>query len=82
MARNTKQTNPTIASKAAATLADPNASAIARSLAASALVQAGTGKQTGAEMEEKAAKVLQSEKYSDDTKSLAGAVLSQANKER
>lgn len=82
MAANTKHTSPKIASKAAATLNNPNASATAKSLAASALSQAGTGKQTGAAMESKASKVLQSPKYSGATKALAGTVLSQANKAR
>jgi hypothetical protein len=82
MSRNTKQTSDQIASQAASTLSDPNASAIAKSLAASALSQHGTGRQTGADMEDKAAKVLASDKYSSETKSLAGTVLSQANKSR
>jgi len=82
VSNNSKQTSSDIASTAAATLSDPNASAIAKSLAASALAQSGTGKQTGAEMEDKAAKVLASSKYSDETKALAGSVLSQSNKSR
>ncbi|NTE33440.1 hypothetical protein [Agrobacterium tumefaciens] len=82
MSNNKKQTSSDIASAAAATLSDPNASAIAKSLAASALAQSGTGKQTGAEMEDKAAKVLASSKYSDETKAFAGSVLSQSNKSR
>lgn len=82
MAKNKKQTSPKIASKAAATLSDPNASATAKSLAASALAQAGNGKQTGAAMEDKASRVLHSNKYSKETKSLAGTVLSQSNKPR
>jgi hypothetical protein len=82
MSRNTKQTSPKVASQAGETLSDPNASATAKSLAASALAQSNTGKQTGAAMEDKASKVLQSTKYSDATKSLAGTVLSQSNKKR
>jgi hypothetical protein len=82
MSRNTKKTSAEIASQAGEVLADPNASAIAKSLAASALAQSNTGKQTGAEMEDKASMVLQSTKYSDATKSLAGSVLSQSNKKR
>ncbi|MEM0950278.1 hypothetical protein [Dinoroseobacter sp. S76] len=82
MGKNTKRTSREVASKAAATLSDPNASATAKSLAASALAQSGTGKQTGAAMEDRASKVLQSDKYSSDTKSLAGTVLSQSNKAR
>lgn len=82
MTKNPKVTSPKMASKVAATLNNPNASATAKSLAASALSQAGNGRQTGAAMESKASKVLQSPKYSDATKALAGTVLSQANKAR
>lgn len=82
MAPNKRQTSSDIAAKAAATLADPNASAIAKSLAGSALAQASNGRQTGAEMEDKAARVLASTKYSEETKELAGSVLAQSNKQR
>ncbi|MGX5795142.1 hypothetical protein ACWHY4_15385 [Pseudomonas sp. E2-15] len=82
MSKNTKQTSNSMATLAAETLNNPNASAIAKSLAASALAQSSTDKQTSAEMEEKAGKALQSDKYSQETKSLAASVLSQANKER
>jgi hypothetical protein len=82
MASNGKRTSQELASRAAATLSDPTASATAKSLAASALAQAGTGKQTGAKMEDKASQVLSSNKYSSNTKSLAGSVLAQSNKKR
>lgn len=82
MARNRKRTSSKVASDAAETLRDPNASKTAKSLAGSALAQSGTSKQTGAEMEDKASQVLSSPKYSDDTKKLAGSVLSQSNKKR
>lgn len=82
MSTNTKKTSDEMATLAGETLNNPNASAIAKSLAASALAQSGTDKQTGAEMEEKAGKALQSDKYSGGTKSLAASVLSQSNKER
>ncbi|MBB3770316.1 hypothetical protein FHS55_000902 [Angulomicrobium tetraedrale] len=82
MSVNRKQTSSGIATKAASTLADANASAIARSLAGSALAQARSGSQTGAEMEDKAARVLASTKYSEETKELAGSVLAQSNKAR
>lgn len=82
MSTNTKKTSDKMATLASETLSNPKASAIAKSLAASALAQSGTDKQTSAEMEEKAGKALQSGKYSEDTKSLAASVLSQANKER
>lgn len=79
---NTKQTSSDVAKHAAATLRDPNASAIAKSLAGSALAQASTGKETGKAMEAKASQVLQSEKYSESTKAFAGSLLSQSNKKR
>jgi hypothetical protein len=79
---NKKETSQEIASMAAKTLTDKNASATAKKLAGSALSQSNSSKQTGAELEDLASKVLKSSKYSDDTKSLAGSVLSQSNKER
>lgn len=79
---NSKRTSSDIAKQAAETLRDRNASAIAKSLAGSALAQHATGKQPSAEMEAKAAKALQSDKYSDTTKSLAGSVVSQSSKQR
>lgn len=82
MAKNRKKTSSKIASLAAHTLGNKNASKTAKQLAASALAQANTAKQTGVEMEDKASKVLQSSKFSDDTKSLAASVLSQSNKNR
>ncbi|MBD8192995.1 hypothetical protein IFR35_16325 [Pseudomonas fluorescens] len=82
MSKNTKQTSEKMATLAAETLGNPKASAIAKSLAASALAQSGTDKQTSAEMEAKAGKALHSHKYSDETRALAASVLSQSNKER
>lgn len=82
MAKNTKQSSPSIATKAAQILANKNSSSIAKSLAGSAVAQSGTTKQTGADMEAKASKVLTSDKYSENTKALAGSVLSQSNKKR
>lgn len=82
MSSNTKQTSADVAKQASEILRDPNASAIAKSLAGSALAQHSTGKQTSAEMEAKAAKALQSDKYSETTKSLAGSVVSQSSKQR
>lgn len=82
MAKNIKRSSPAVATLASETLRNPSASAIAKSLAASTLAQANTGKQTSAEMEAKAGRVLQSEKYSVETKTLAGSVVSQANKAR
>ncbi|MBO0950629.1 hypothetical protein [Fibrella forsythiae] len=82
MAKNSKTTSPSIASQAAKTLGDPNASATAKKLAASALSQVNKGNQTGSDMETVASKVLNSPKYSDETKDLAASILSQSNKDR
>lgn len=82
MSKNTKQTSTQAAALAAKTLTNPNASAIARSLAGSVVAQTHTGKQTGAQMETTASEVLRSEKYSAETKSLAASLLSQSNKDR
>ena len=82
MAKNTKQTSGKIASQASKTLRNPKSSATAKSLAASALAQSGTGKQTGKKMETKASKVVTGKGYSKSTKKLAGSVLSQSNKAR
>lgn len=48
MPNNTKKAPSTIASQAAQVPKDPNASAIQKSLAGSALSQSGTSNQTGA----------------------------------
>lgn len=82
MTSNSKKSSSKAAKLASETLRTPSKSATAKSLAASVLAQARTGKQTGAEMEALAGRVLQSEKYSEETKTLAGSVVSQANKAR
>jgi hypothetical protein len=82
MSKNNKSTSKDVSSLAGSVLADPNASVIQKSLAASALAQSRTSKQTGAVMETKASDVLTSTKYSSTTKTLAGTVLSQSNKDR
>ncbi|HEU6437928.1 MAG TPA: hypothetical protein VE028_10785 [Nitratidesulfovibrio sp.] len=82
MSKNNKQTSPTVASHAGKTLSDPNASATAKSLAASALSQRAPGKQTGAEMEAKAGRVLQNDHYSNQTQEFAASLVSQSNKKR
>ncbi|UVJ42529.1 hypothetical protein NVV94_18115 [Pseudomonas sp. LS1212] len=82
MTTNTKQSSSTVAKLASETLRNPNASAIAKSFAASALSQTSSTKETGKAMETKASQVLQSEKYSETTKTLAASVLSQSNKQR
>lgn len=82
MPKNAKRSGENVTHQAAKTLSNPNASATAKSLAASVIAQAHTSKETGKAMEAKASKVLQSDKFSDATKSLAGSVLSQSNKKR
>lgn len=79
---NAKKTSIKVSSKAADVLRNPNASKIQKSLAGSALSQAGSKHQTGRKMEEIASKVLTSNKYNNTTKTLAGSVLSQSNKRR
>lgn len=79
---NKKQTSNKVASNASKILRNPNSSATAKSLAASALSQSGTKKQTSSTMESKASTVLGSSKYSKTTKQMAGSVLSQSNKKR
>ena len=51
MGKNSKQTTKDIASLAAKTLREPNASEIAKQLAGAALSQSSTNKQTGDSME-------------------------------
>ena len=82
MTANNHRTSESLASQAAKVLADPAASATAKSLAGSALSQRAPSHQTGESMEELASRVLDSSKYSDQTKSLAGSVLSQSNEDR
>ena len=82
MTKNAKRTSEPMASMAARTLADENASAIQRRLAGSVLSQSSTGNETGAEMETVAGRVLQNPFYSDLTRSLAGSIVSQSHKKR
>jgi len=80
MSKNMKHTSRRIGTLASETLLDPNASQIAKSLAASALAQRSGSKETGAELEDLASRVLRSNRYSEETKDLAASVLSQSNK--
>jgi hypothetical protein len=82
MTFNAKKSSSTLASQAAATLRDSNASAIAKRLAGSVLSQAQSHNQTGKAMETTASQVLRSPKYSEETKALAASVVSQSNKSR
>jgi len=77
-----KSTGGKVASTAGRTLANPNASAIQRSLAGSALAQVGTDKTTGKAMEAKASAALHNPNASATTKQLAGSVTSQSIKKR
>lgn len=79
---NKKKTSPKVASEAARTLTDKNASKIQKALAGSALSQVNKGNQTSKKMETVASKAGQSPKYNKTTKQLAGSVLSQSNKKR
>ena len=82
MGSNTKQTSPQVASLAGKTLQSSSSSGVQRSLAGSALRQAGTPAQTGTEMEGKASGALDSARSSATTKTLAGSVVSQSNRKR
>jgi len=82
MADNPKQTSSRVASVAGKTLQSNGASAIQKSLAGSALRQAGSPAQTGAKTEDKASRALDSSKSSPLTKTLAGSVVSQSNRRR
>lgn len=82
MSKNTKQTSPQVASLAGKTLQSGAASALQRSLAGSALRQAGTVAQTGAKTEAKAGVALDNSRSAATTKTLAGSVVSQSNRKR
>lgn len=82
MGSNTKQTSSQTASLAGKTLQRGSSSGIERSLAGSALRQAGTPAQTGAKMEGRASGALDNARSSATTKTLAGSVVSQSNRKR
>lgn len=82
MSKNTKQTSTRVASVAGKTLGSSSASTLQKSLAGSALRQAGSPAQTGAKTEDKASRALDSQKSSSITKTLAGSVVAQSNKKR
>jgi hypothetical protein len=75
-----KSTGGKIASTAARTLSNPNASQIQKSLAGSALAQAGASKVTSKAMESGALAALKSQSSSATTKTLAASVVSQSKK--
>lgn len=82
MASNTKQTSSRVASTAGRTLQSNNTSALQKSLAGSALRQAGNAAQTGARTETKASQALDNPKSAPLTRTLAGSVVSQSNRKR
>jgi glycosyltransferase A (GT-A) superfamily protein (DUF2064 family) len=75
-----KSTGGKVASSAGRTLGNANASALQRSLAGSALAQAGTNKTTSKAMEVKASTALQNGNSAATTKALAGSLVSQSKK--
>jgi len=82
MAVNPKQTSQRVASTAGKTLGSSSASNLQRSLAGSALRQAGNSAQTSSGMEQKASRALEGSRSSPLTKTLAGSVVSQSNRKR
>lgn len=75
-----KSTGGKVASSAGRTLGSSNASALEKSLAGSALAQAGTNKTTSKPMEAKASAALQNGGSATTTKALAGSLVSQSKK--
>ncbi|WP_338564307.1 hypothetical protein [Erwinia sp. E_sp_B04_7] len=82
MSNNTKKTGGSLASVAAKTLHNPNASAIQKALAGSALSQASSTNQTSGPMEHIASAALKNPNSAALTKQLAASVLAQSNKSR
>ena len=81
MAKNEK-TSGRVASKASDLLRSPSSSKAAKSIAGSALAQAGTGKTTSSKVATTAAKALDSGRTSKATKTVAGSVLTQKSKRK
>lgn len=82
MSNNSKQTSSRVATVAGKTLGSSTASTIQKTLAGSALRQAGNPAQTGARTEDQASRALDSQKSSAVTKTLTGSVVAQSNKKR
>ena len=82
MPSNSKQTSARVASVAGKTLQSSTASGLQKSLAGSALRQAGRSAQTGAQTESRASRALDNPKSPPLTRTLAGTVVSQSNKKR
>jgi hypothetical protein len=77
---NKEKTSPPVASKASSVLSDPASSKSAKSVAASALAQAGTAKQTSTKVATIASKALDDGRSSKVTKTIAASVLTQKPK--
>ena len=82
MAVNSKQTSSRVATVASKTLRSPSSSGTQKSIAGSALRQAGTPAQTGAKIEGVASRALDNPRSAKVTQTLAGSVVSQSNKKR
>lgn len=82
MSKNSKQTSPHVASVAGKALGSSSSSAVQRSLAGSALRQAGSSAQTGTQTESRASRALDNPNSAPVTKTLAGSVVSQSNRRR
>lgn len=80
MSRNVKQTSDRVASLAGKTLQSGSASALQRSLAGSALRQAGAKAETSANTETKAGKALDNPNSSQVTLTLAGSGTAQSRR--
>lgn len=81
MAVNSKQTSSRVASVAGKALSS-SSSVTQKSLAGSALRQAGAPAQTGAGIERSASRALDNRGSSKVTRTLAGSVVSQSNRKR
>ena len=75
-----EQSGPKVTRTASSVLRDPGASKTAKSLAGSALAQAGTIKQSSSATARTAGKALNDGRTSASTRSLAGSVLTQKPK--
>lgn len=77
MAKKHESSGPKVTRTASSVLRDSGASKTAKSLAGSALAQAGTRKASSATTARTAAKALNDGRTNADTKALAGSVLTQ-----
>ena len=75
-----EKTSPSVATKASQVLRTPGASAAAKSIAASAVSQAGTNKTTSSKVAATAARTLDSPNANRTAKMIAGSVLTQKTK--